>query len=86
MKSTLTVSSRGQLTLPASFRKKMGIKAGGVVTVEEKDGKVYISPAIVTEVEIYTDEQIKEWDEADRFQPGEKEALLEKLGKAKNKK
>jgi AbrB family looped-hinge helix DNA binding protein len=86
MKSTVTVSSRGQITLPSWFRKKMGIENGGVVRVEELNGKIVLTPAIVTEVEMYSDEQIKTWAEEDRFQPGEKEALLDKLKRSKTKK
>jgi antitoxin PrlF len=83
MKSTLIVSGRGQITLPSVLRKKMGIKDGGVVTVEEKDGKLLITPAALMEVEMYTDDQIKEWLEEDRLEPGEEEEITRKLSKIK---
>ncbi len=75
MKSTLMVSSRGQITLPSSLRKKMGIQGGGVISVEEQNGKLVLSPAVVTEVEMYTDEEIKQWLEDDRSEPGDEEKI-----------
>lgn len=81
MKSTLVVSNRGQITLPASMRKKMGIGEGGVVTVEETDGKLVLSPAVVMEVEMYTDEQIRDWMREDAFAPGEREKLTRQMSR-----
>ena len=82
MKSTLVVSERGQITLPAPFWKRMGIKNGGVVKVEERGGRITLSPAAVVDIEIYSDEDIKRWAEKDRFSKGERrryEAVLARL-------
>jgi AbrB family looped-hinge helix DNA binding protein len=81
MKSTLVVSHRGQITLPAFLRNKMGIGGGGVVTVEEQGGKLVLSPAAVMEVEMYSDEQIRQWVREDTLAPGEKERLDRKLSR-----
>lgn len=35
MKETLVVSSRGQITLPVRLRKRLGIKGGDVVILED---------------------------------------------------
>ena len=75
MKSTLVVSNRGQITLPAALRKKMGISGGGVVTVEDQGGRLVLVPAAVMEVDMYTDEQVRHWVRADTFAPGEKHKL-----------
>jgi len=85
MKSTLVVSNRGQITLPVSLRRKMGIDGGGVVTVEELGGKLVLTPAAVMEVEMYTDEQIQAWAREDKLEPGERERLEKKLARRKHR-
>ena len=42
MRQNLLVSGRGQITLPASVRKRLGIQSGGIVTIEEKDSEVVL--------------------------------------------
>jgi AbrB family looped-hinge helix DNA binding protein len=79
MRENLVISARGQITLPAALRKRLGIDAGDVVIVEDRDGEIVLRPAIVLEVQNYTDEQIAAWDEADRFRPGERDRFLQTL-------
>ena len=67
MKQTLIVSNRGQLTLPTALRKRFGIKNGGPIILEERDSELALKPAMVLEVEMYTDVQISEWDKADHL-------------------
>ena len=43
-RQTLTVSSRGQITLPAGLRKRLGIQPGGVVAAEERGGELGAAP------------------------------------------
>lgn len=81
MRQNLLVSSRGQITLPSSVRKRLGIQSGGVVTLEEKDNVVMLRPAAVVEIETYSDEQIAQWDREDRIEPAERNALLKQLRK-----
>ena len=38
------VQEKGQVTLPANLRRKLGIKKGDLVTVEEKNGGLLITP------------------------------------------
>ncbi|HEX7811436.1 MAG TPA: AbrB/MazE/SpoVT family DNA-binding domain-containing protein, partial [Burkholderiales bacterium] len=66
MKESVLVSSRGQITLPAGVRKRLGIKSGGVILIEERAGEVVLRPAAVMEVEHYADNEIAAWDEQDR--------------------
>ena len=75
----LTVSSRGQITLPASMRKHLGITPGDSVIVEESDGALQLKPAVVYELDLYSDEQIADWDAADQLSPQERNAILERL-------
>lgn len=76
MRQTLIISPRGQLTLPASIRKRYGIKEGGAVIVEERNNELVIKPAAVLEIEIYSAGQIAAWDDADTLAPEERTALL----------
>jgi AbrB family looped-hinge helix DNA binding protein len=39
-----TVSSKGQVVIPASIRKKLRIKGGTRVSVNERDGEITLTP------------------------------------------
>ena len=78
----LTVSSRGQITLPAGMRKKLGITPGGAVIIEQVDGELRLKPAAVLEIELYSDEQIAAWDQADQLDTSERNHILERLQQA----
>ncbi|MFZ2445598.1 MAG: AbrB/MazE/SpoVT family DNA-binding domain-containing protein [Syntrophobacteraceae bacterium] len=79
MRQTLIVSHRGQLTLPATLRKRFGIKNGGAIILEERGNELVLKPAMVLEVEMYTDEQVSAWDEADRIDDAERQAVQRHL-------
>ena len=76
MKETLVVSTRGQITLPAALRKRFGIKAGGVIILEERGNEVVLKPGAVVEIDLYTDEQITEWDTDDILSDQERAQIL----------
>jgi AbrB family looped-hinge helix DNA binding protein len=67
------------LTLPANLRKRFGIKNGGAIILEERDNELVLKPAMVLEVEMYTDEQVLAWDEADRLDDVERQTVLQHL-------
>ncbi len=79
MRETLIVSNRGQITLPAAIRKRIGIKEGGAVIIEDRGNELVLKPAAVFEVEMYSDRQIEEWEKADRMSQKEKEAMRKKV-------
>ena len=81
MKENAVVSGRGQITLPAAMRKRLGIKAGGVVVVEDRDGELVIRPAAVVELAAYSDEVIAAWDREDRLSSEERARILKKVGR-----
>ena len=81
MKENIVVSGRGQITLPAAMRKRLGIKAGGVLVVEDRKGELVLRPAAVVELDAYTDEEIARWEREDRLAPGERSRILKKLGR-----
>ena len=81
MKETIIVSGRGQITLPASMRRRLGIRAGGVLVVEDRKGKLVLRPAAIVELDTYTEEEIARWEREDRLAPGERSRMLKKLGR-----
>lgn len=83
MRQTLIVSNRGQLTLPASLRKRFGIKDGGAIILEERENELVLKPAMVLEVEMYTEAQMSAWDEADRLDDAERQSVLQRLAARK---
>jgi antitoxin PrlF len=72
MREVLTVSSRGQITLPDEIPRHLGIKPGGSVIVEDCGGELRLKPAALLEVELYSDEDIAEWDQADALSDQER--------------
>ena len=79
LREVLTVSSRGQITLPAEMRRHLGIEPGGAVIVEDCGGELRLKPAAVLEVELYSDEDIAKWDQADALQDQERQEILKRL-------
>ncbi len=76
MRESVIVSNRGQITLPAKIRKRLGIRAGGLVLLEERGEEVVLRPAAVVEIETYSDDQIAKWDKADRLSEKERVAIV----------
>ena len=62
MKENIVVSGRGQITLPASMRRRLGIKEGSVLVVEDRKGELVLRPAAVVELDSYTDEEVVRWE------------------------
>ncbi len=44
MAHTATVSSKGQLVIPAEIRKRLRIKGGTRVAIDERDGQITLIP------------------------------------------
>ena len=77
MKATLTVTSRGVVTLPARLRQALGIRADDQLIAETTPEGLLLRPAITLPVEIYSEKRIQEFDAA--------EADLDKLLRRKKK-
>jgi antitoxin PrlF len=71
VKSTLTVSSRGVVTLPAKLRQAAGIKPDDQIIAETTPEGLLLRPAVTLPIEIYTGDRIREFDaeeaELDKF-------------------
>jgi AbrB family looped-hinge helix DNA binding protein len=83
MSETRVVSGRGQITLPAALRKRLGIKSGDVVILEDRGHEVVLKPGIVLEIQHYSDEQIAQWDAEDKLSDQERAEILDTLATAR---
>ena len=66
MQATLTLSSRGLITLPAKLRQAMGLKADDQLIAETTPNGILLRPAVTLPLELYTPERLQEFDEAER--------------------
>jgi AbrB family looped-hinge helix DNA binding protein len=65
MKTTLTLSSRGVVTLPAKLRRALGLKSEDQLIAEVTPEGLLLRPAVTLPVEIYGEKRIREFDEAE---------------------
>ncbi len=65
MKATLTVTSRGVVTLPAKLRRALGLRADDHLIAETTPDGLLLRPAVTLPVEVYTEQRIREFDEAE---------------------
>ena len=65
MTATITINQRGNLTLPATIRKEMGISANDQMIAETTEHGILLRPAITIPIEIYTSERISEFEKED---------------------
>lgn len=65
MKATVTMTSRGVITLPAKLRQALGLKADEQLIAETTADGLLLRPAITLPVEIYTPEREREFDAAE---------------------
>ncbi|MBK7000803.1 MAG: AbrB/MazE/SpoVT family DNA-binding domain-containing protein [Rhodoferax sp.] len=75
MQATLTINSRGVITLPAKLRQAMGLKADDQLIAETTPQGLLLRPAVTLPLELYTPQRVQEFDEAE----AELAAVLPKL-------
>lgn len=61
MKTSLVVNARGTITLPAKFRRQLGIKANDVLIAEVTSEGLLLRPSVALPLEIYTKERVAEF-------------------------
>lgn len=83
MPNPLIVSNRGQITLPAAMRKRFGIKGGDVVILEDRGDEIVVKPAVVLELQQYSDDEIEAWDADDRLDDRERGRILDAVTRSK---
>lgn len=65
MKATVTVNSRGVVTLPAKLRPAAGLKADDQLIAETTPEGPLLRPAVTLALEVYTPEREREFDAAE---------------------
>ncbi|MGH8315877.1 MAG: AbrB/MazE/SpoVT family DNA-binding domain-containing protein [Steroidobacterales bacterium] len=65
MKTTLTLSNRGVVTLPAKLRRALGLKADDQLIAETTAEGLLLRPAVTLPVELYSAKRVREFDEAE---------------------
>ena len=83
MPNSLIVSNRGQITLPAAMRKRLGIKGGDVVILEDRGTEIVLKPSVVLEIQQYSDDDMEQWDAEDRIGDRQRERILDAVSRSK---
>lgn len=65
MRATVTITSRGVITLPARLREELGLKADDQLIAETTPEGLLLKPAVTLPIEIYSAKREKEFDEAE---------------------
>ena len=65
MKATLTITSRGVVTLPAKLRRALGLKVDDQLIAETTPEGLLLRPAVTLPLEVYTPEREREFDEGE---------------------
>ena len=65
MQATLTINSRGVVTLPAKLRQALGLKPDDQLIAETTPQGLLLRPAVTLPLELYTPERVQEFDQAE---------------------
>lgn len=65
MQTTLTINSRGVVTLPAKLRQAMGLKTDDQLIAETTPQGLLLRPAVTLPLELYTAQRVQEFDAAE---------------------
>ena len=65
MKATITITSRGVITLPSRLRRALGLNADDQLIAETTPEGLLLRPAVTLPVEIYSAEREREFDAAE---------------------
>jgi len=65
MKATVTITSRGTVTLPARLRQALGLKADDRLVAETTPEGLLLRPAVTLPIEIYSPGREREFDVAE---------------------
>ena len=81
---TVKLGKKGQLSLPASVLRKLGLQGAATLIVEATDdGAVILRPAAVYPIEVYTDARIKEFEDENRLTKQEQARVRKVLARRK---
>lgn len=66
------LGKKGQVSLPASVLRKLGLEGAATLLVEATDeGTVVLRPAAVYPIELYSEARLKEFEAADKLSADE---------------
>ena len=65
MKTTLTITGRGVITLPAKLREALGLAADDQLIAETTPEGLLLRPAVTLPIELYSKERLHEFAEAE---------------------
>jgi antitoxin PrlF len=65
MKTIVTLSSRGVVSLPAKLRRALGLKPDDQLIAETTPEGLLLRPAVTLPVEIYSDKRVREFDQGE---------------------
>jgi antitoxin PrlF len=74
------LSERGTITLPAAVRRKLGLEGGDVLTVRLAGRSIVLTPAVLTPIELYTDERLAEFEQNAQLDEHERAAARRAWG------
>ena len=60
-KETTKIGRRGTIVIPATLRRRLGLKDGYILVAEEVDGGVLLRPAVAVALETYSPERRAEF-------------------------
>jgi AbrB family looped-hinge helix DNA binding protein len=63
---TIQINERGSMTLPKGIRHALGLDHGGSVMAEETNGGILLRPAVSYPIEMYSDDRVREFDDAEK--------------------
>ena len=66
MTRTITLTSRGSLTLPAAIRKELGLSPNDLMIAETTPEGILLKPAIATPLELYSEDRIREFESEEK--------------------
>jgi AbrB family looped-hinge helix DNA binding protein len=76
MRSKVTMSDRGVITIPAALRESYGLKPNDELILEDTDAGILLRPSVSVPIEVYTEARIAEFaaDETaiGRYLPGKR--------------
>ena len=74
------LGKRGQVSIPRAILRRLGIVGEQTLLVDTAaDGSIVLRQAGVYPLEIYSEERLREFDEADRLTPAESARMRRKL-------
>jgi AbrB family looped-hinge helix DNA binding protein len=76
----LSLSRRGQITLPKEVREKLGLRPGDVLLLKVEEGRLVLEPVLLLSYEVYSEERLEEFRKAAEATPEEVAAFLEAWG------